>query len=45
VLAAFLRAPDATLLEHNRRVARRHFSYARMADDIERLFDEAGWLP
>jgi len=44
-LAAFLCAPDAELLDHNRRVARRYFSYERMADDIRRLLDGAGWLP
>jgi len=44
-LDAFLRAPDASVLDHNRRVAIRHFSYARMAADIEQLLDEAGCLP
>jgi len=44
-LDEFLRDPDAGLLEHNRHVASRHFSHERMADDIERLLAEAGWLP
>jgi glycosyltransferase involved in cell wall biosynthesis len=44
-LDAFLRAPDETLLEHNRKLAVEHFSHERMAGDIARLLDEAGWLP
>jgi len=42
---AFLRAPDATLLEHNRRVAVEHFSHDRVRDDLEALLAGAGWLP
>ncbi len=45
VLDAFLRAPDGTLLEHNRKLAVEHFSHERMAADIARLLDGAGWLP
>jgi mannosylglucosylglycerate synthase len=44
-LDEFLRHPDTRLLDHNRQVAIRHFSHERMADDIERLLAEAGWLP
>ena len=44
-LDAFLRAPDDTVLEHNRKLAVEHFSHERMAADIARLLDEAGWLP
>jgi glycosyltransferase involved in cell wall biosynthesis len=36
-LAAFLAAPDAELLDHNAALARRHFSLARVADDLKRL--------
>jgi glycosyltransferase involved in cell wall biosynthesis len=45
MLDAFLRAPDESVLDHNRHVAIRHFSYERMAADIEWLLDAAGWLP
>jgi glycosyltransferase involved in cell wall biosynthesis len=44
-LDAFLRAPDDTVLEHNRKLAVEHFSHERMAGDIARLLGEAGWLP
>ena len=44
-LDAFLRDPDPGLLDHNRQVAIRNFSYERMAGDIERLLLGAGWLP
>jgi glycosyltransferase involved in cell wall biosynthesis len=42
---AFLDAPDAELLDENRRVAREHFSIAAMRDHLRALLDEAGWLP
>jgi glycosyltransferase involved in cell wall biosynthesis len=45
LLDAFLRQPDPRVLDRNREVAVRHFSYERMAADVERLLDEAGWLP
>lgn len=38
-----LRQPDATLHDHNAAVAREHFSLARLATDLRRLLDEAGW--
>jgi mannosylglucosylglycerate synthase len=44
-LAAFLRAPDDALLEHNRRVVREHFSVARMPRELHALLEGAGWLP
>ncbi len=44
-LAAFLRRPDPGLLEHNHRLAARHFSHAAMRARLARLLDEAGWLP
>ena len=42
---AFLDAPDARLLDANRRIAREHFSMATMRDHLRALLDEAGWLP
>ena len=44
-LERFLRAPDAAVLERNRRVAVEHFSFDRMAGDLRALLDDAGWLP
>jgi glycosyltransferase involved in cell wall biosynthesis len=44
-LAAFLDDRDEQMLDHNRQIVVRHFSYERMADDIRRVLDEAGWLP
>jgi glycosyltransferase involved in cell wall biosynthesis len=44
-LDTFLRAPDPGLLDRNRRLAVRNFSHERMAADIERLLEGAGWLP
>jgi glycosyltransferase involved in cell wall biosynthesis len=44
-LDAFLREPDAELLENNRRLAASEFSYERMRREIARTLDEAGWLP
>lgn len=41
-LSAFLAAPDADLLDHNAALARRHFSLARVADDLEEVL-EAWW--
>jgi glycosyltransferase involved in cell wall biosynthesis len=45
VIDAFLDAPDARLLEENRRIAREHFSIAAMRGHLHALLDEAGWLP
>jgi glycosyltransferase involved in cell wall biosynthesis len=42
---AFLRAPDESTLDHNQRIAREHFSIDRVARDVERLLQQAGWLP
>jgi glycosyltransferase involved in cell wall biosynthesis len=42
-LDAFLRHPDQTLHDDNAAIARASFSLARVADDLARLLDEAGW--
>ena len=44
-LRAFLDHPDEALLEHNAEVARRHFSQARVEDDLRSLLERAGWAP
>jgi glycosyltransferase involved in cell wall biosynthesis len=44
-LDRFLREPDDTLLEANRRVVVEHFSYERMAGELRELLDDAGWRP
>ena len=42
-LAAWLRAPDVTLLDHNAGVAREHFSLDGLPAKLDRLFRQAGW--
>jgi glycosyltransferase involved in cell wall biosynthesis len=42
-LAAFVRDPDPTLLDHNAALARRHFALEKSADSLRRLLDQAGW--
>ena len=42
-LDAALRVPDESLHDHNAALARAHFGLDRLADDIQRLLDEAGW--
>ena len=42
-VAEFLEAPDPALLERNRAVAALHFSYERMAAQLEALLHDAGW--
>jgi glycosyltransferase involved in cell wall biosynthesis len=44
-LRRFLEAPDAEVLEHNREVARAHFSQARVEADLRSLLERAGWAP
>jgi glycosyltransferase involved in cell wall biosynthesis len=44
-LRRFLAEPDQALLDHNRAVARRHFSQARVEADLRRLLERAGWWP
>jgi len=44
-VAALLEADDRGPLERNAELARREFSTQRMADDLQQLLDEAGWLP
>lgn len=41
----WLAAPDPALLDTNQRLAAEHFSLERLTADIDRLLDEAGWLP
>jgi len=42
-LAHALRRPDATLHDHNAALARSHFGLDRLAHDLQRLLDGAGW--
>jgi glycosyltransferase involved in cell wall biosynthesis len=44
-LGQFLDHPDDALLARNRAIAVEHFSIARMANDLQALLDDAGWLP
>jgi len=44
-LAAFLDRPDPELLEHNRDVARRHFSLAALERRLRALLTARGWMP
>jgi glycosyltransferase involved in cell wall biosynthesis len=44
-IARFLAMPDEELLEHNRDIAREHFSLGRVAADLAALLDGAGWTP
>jgi mannosylglucosylglycerate synthase len=43
-LHRFLVEPDGALLDHNRAVARSHFSLTRLAADVETLLRAAGWM-
>jgi glycosyltransferase involved in cell wall biosynthesis len=38
-------APDEALLDHNQRLARRHFSFESMRAKLGSLLADAGWLP
>jgi mannosylglucosylglycerate synthase len=40
-----LRHPDEKLHDHNAAIARAHFGLDRLADDLQRLLDAAGWWP
>jgi hypothetical protein len=40
---AEIRHPDGELHDHNAAVARAHFGLDRLADDLRRLLDAAGW--
>ncbi|HVA02903.1 MAG TPA: hypothetical protein VMU64_04070 [Acidimicrobiales bacterium] len=42
-VAAFLDAPDPSLLEHNHQVARQHFALRDLPGRIRRLFESARW--
>ena len=37
--------PDESLLDHNQRLAREHFSFESMRDELGTLLADAGWLP
>jgi len=43
-LDRFLANPEPELLDHNRAVARSHFSLARLGADVEALLRAAGWM-
>lgn len=44
-LAAFLAAPDPTLLDHNRRVVARHLSLEMLRRRLADVLGRRGWLP
>lgn len=44
-LDRWLAAPDATLLEHNARVAREQLSYPRLVERLRSFLDRRGWMP
>ena len=44
-LRQWLEDRDSVLLDHNAEVARRHLSLEAMADALEAVIDEAGWMP
>lgn len=44
-IGRFLEHPDAELLDHNRRVAVRHFSLEVVASRLRTLLADRGWLP
>jgi glycosyltransferase involved in cell wall biosynthesis len=44
-LTAWLAAPDAGVLAHNRSVAETHLSLAAQTEALRTLLDQAGWLP
>jgi glycosyltransferase involved in cell wall biosynthesis len=44
-LRDFLADPDPALLDHNRAIAREHFSQSRVEADLRSLLERAGWLP
>jgi glycosyltransferase involved in cell wall biosynthesis len=44
-LGRFLDHPDEALIEHNRGIAVRHFSFDRMTSGLRDLLHDAGWLP
>jgi glycosyltransferase involved in cell wall biosynthesis len=44
-VGAFLASPDEAMLDRNEQLARRHFSFAAMRDQLQALLEDAGWLP
>ena len=44
-IAEFLASPDEGLLDHNEQLARKHFSFESMRDQLRLLLEDAGWLP
>jgi hypothetical protein len=43
-VAAWLRAPDPTVLDSNREVARRDFSLAHLPGRLDAAFASNGWI-
>lgn len=44
-IARFLESPDESALDENERLAREHFSFAAMRDQLRALLEGAGWMP
>ena len=44
-LRSWFETADESLLDHNQRLAREHFSFESMRDEVGALLADAGWLP